>query len=359
MSDSPDPPAPAPLRSVHTTSFPELLAELGVSVAVTTYQAGKLVLLRADGGTLNTHFRAFPRPMGLAVAGGRLAVGTATEVWQFHDVPAVAARLEPAGRHDACFLPRAAHVTGDILVHEMAWGRGELWVVNTRFSCLCTLDGEHSFVPRWRPPFISALAAEDRCHLNGMGLADGRPAWATALGATDAARGWRANKRDGGVVLSVPAGEVVARGLSMPHSPRWHGGHLWVLESGTGTLGTVDPADGRYRPVVALPGFTRGLDFVGRFAFVGLSQVRETAVFSGLPITETADRCCGVWAVDVTAGRVVGFVRFEDAVQEVFAVQALPVRFPDVVNDDPKVLADSFVLPDAAAAVAPVAFADR
>jgi uncharacterized protein (TIGR03032 family) len=344
---------------VHTAGFPELLRELGVSLAVTTYQAGKLVLLRADGGALNTHFRGFARPMGLAVTRGRLAVGTATEVWDFHDVPAVAARLEPAGRHDACFLPRSAHFTGDILVHEMAWAGRELWVVNTRFSCLCTLDGVHSFVPRWRPPFVTELAAEDRCHLNGLGLCDGRPAWVTALGTTDAARGWRANKRDGGVLLSVPSGEVVARGLSMPHSPRWYGGHLWVLESGSGTLGTVDPADGRYRPVVSLPGFTRGLDFAGKYAFVGLSQVRETAVFSGLPITEQSERCCGVWAVDLVAGRVAGFVRFEDALQEIFAVQALPgVRFPDLVNDDPRALADSFVLPDGASSVAPVAFAE-
>jgi uncharacterized protein (TIGR03032 family) len=347
------------LRSVHTTSFPELLNELGVSLAVTTYQAGKLVLLREDGGTLNTHFRAFARPMGLAVDRGRMAVGTATEIWDFHNVPEVAARLEPAGRYDACFLPRSAHFTGDILVHEMAWAGPEVWVVNTRFSCLCTLDGVHSFVPRWRPPFVTALAAEDRCHLNGLGLCDGRPAWVTALGVTDTARGWRANKRDGGVLLSVTSGEVVARGLSMPHSPRWHGGRLWVLESGSGTLGIVDPAAGRYQPVAGLPGFTRGLDFAGKYAFVGLSQVRETAVFNGLPITERSERSCGVWAVDLTSGRIAGFVRFEDALQEIFAVQVLPeICFPDLVNDDKRILADSFVLPDEASFVAPVAFSD-
>ncbi len=353
MPDTPAPEVPQPpLRSVHTTSFPELLEQLGISLAVTTYQAGKLVLLRADGGTLNTHFCAFRRPMGLAVADGRMAVGTATEVWDFHDVPAVAARLEPAGKYDACFLPRSTHFTGDILVHEMAWAGRELWVVNTRFSCLCTLDGVHSFVPRWRPPFITALAAEDRCHLNGMALAGGRPAYVTALGTTDAARGWRENKRDGGVLLAVPSGEVVAGGLSMPHSPRLHAGHLWMLESGAGSLGVVDETSGHYRAVAELPGFTRGLDFYDRYAFVGLSQVRETAVFGSLPITERPERFCGVWVVDVTTGRTVGFVRFEDAMQEIFAVQVLAgKRFPDVVNEDLKTLADSFVLPDDAVAV--------
>ncbi len=344
------PASPAPLRSVHTTSFPELLDQLGISIAVTTYQAGKLVLLRADGGKLNTHFRTFVRPMGLAVLGGRMCVGTATEIWDFRNIPEVAAVHEPAGKHDACYLPRSVHFTGDILVHEMALAGPELWIANTRFSCLCTLDSTHSFVPRWAPPFITALAAEDRCHLNGFCLVDDKPAYVTALGQTDAARGWRANKRNGGVLMSVPDGSVVAHELSMPHSPRWHGGHLWLLESGTGSLGVVDRATGKYNQVARVPGFTRGLDFHDRYAFIGLSQVRETAVFSGLPITEQTERNCGVWVVDVTTGETVAFVRFEEAMQEIFAVQVLHGRrFPDVINDDLKTLADSFVLPDKAA----------
>jgi uncharacterized protein (TIGR03032 family) len=358
------PPASAPglppLRSVHTTTFAGVLEQLGISLLVSTYQAGKLVLLRADGGVVNTHFRSFPKPMGIAVRGGRLAVGTAREVWEFHNVPAVAVGLEPAGKHDACFLPRRGHVTGDVLIHELAWTaagqdgageaeqEGELCFVCTRFSCLATLDRRYSFVPRWRPPFITALAPEDRCHLNGLGLVDGQVRYVTALADTDTAGGWRARKRDGGILLEVPTGEVVLRGLSMPHSPRWHRGRLWLLESGTGTLGTVDLAAGRYEPVAELPGFTRGLDFYGGLAFVGLSQVRESAVFSDIPLAERLrERTCGVWVVDLATGRTVAFLRFEDAVQEVFAVQVLPrMRFPELMNDDPQTLADCFVLPD-------------
>jgi uncharacterized protein (TIGR03032 family) len=345
-----------PLRSIHTTSFGPLLGELGLSVLVTTYQAGKLVVLRQnDAGTLNTHFRTFPRPMGLAVHGDRLALGTALEVWEFHNLPAVARNLEPAGSHDACFLPRLAHVTGDVQIHEMAWLPGpgaradpELWFVNTRFSCLCTRATHYSFVPRWRPKFVSALAPEDRCHLNGLGVCDGRVRYVTALGATDTAGGWRDNKQDGGVLLDVEHNEVVARGLSMPHSPRWYAGQLWVLNSGEGGLGTVDPATGKYEEVASLPGFTRGLDFVGPLAFVGLSQVRESAVFSGIAIAERAvtERCCGVWVVNIETGQVVAYVKFEDALQEILAVQAVPYRRPDVVNDDVTRLAESFVLPD-------------
>jgi uncharacterized protein (TIGR03032 family) len=348
------------LRAVHTPNFPALLRRLGASLLVTTYQAGKLVMVRDEGDHLNTHFRAFQAPMGLALGGGRLAVGTAIQVWEYADVPAVAARLEPAGRHDACFLPRASHVTGNIQGHELAWGTGgELWLVNTRFSCLCTLDRSATFTPRWRPPFVSALEPTDRCHLNGLGMVDGKPRYVTALGETDEPAGWRENKARGGILMDVASGEVITRGLSMPHSPRWHGGRLWVCESGAGTLGYVDPNTRRYEPIAEVPGFTRGLDFAGSLAFVGLSQVRESAVFSGIPITDRLtddERACGVCVVDLTTGRVVALLRFETAVQEVFAVTVLPGRrYPDLINDDDTRLENSFVVPDAALADVPAA----
>ena len=348
--------AAPPLRSVHTTNFGPLLGELGLSLLVTTYQAGKLVVLRQnDEGTLNTHFRTFSRPMGLAVAGDRLALGTAMEMWEFHNLPAVARNLEPAGSHDACFLPRLAHVTGDVQIHEMAWvpradapADPELWFVNTRFSCLCTRAMPYSFVPRWRPRFVSAIAPQDRCHLNGLGVRDGAVRYVTALAATDTPGGWRDRKKDGGVLIDIADNEILARGLSMPHSPRWYAGKLWVLNSGQGGLGTIDPATGKYEEVASLPGFTRGLDFVGPLAFVGLSQVRESAVFSGIAIAErpVAERSCGVWVVHIETGQVVAYVKFEDALQEIFAVAALKRRRPDVLNDDVTRLAESFVLPD-------------
>jgi uncharacterized protein (TIGR03032 family) len=211
-------------------------------------------------------------------------------------------------------------------------------------------------VPRWRPPFITGLAPEDRCHLNGLCMAQGRPAFVTALGAIDTPGGWRADKKSGGIVLEVSTGEVITRGLSMPHSPRWYDGRLWVLESGKGGFGWIDLATGKYREVTALPGFTRGLDFCGPLAFIGLSQVRESAVFSGIAIAERplAERCCGVWVVNIHTGKTVAFVKFEDAVQEIFAVQMLSgVRHPDVINDQPRLIADSFVVPDEALDLVP------
>jgi uncharacterized protein (TIGR03032 family) len=349
---------PAPLRAVHTSNFPALLRQLGASLLVTTYQAGKLVMVRDDGDQLNTHFRGFQAPMGMACSGNRLAVGTKIQVWEFVDVPAVTAKLDPPGKHDSCFLPRSSHVTGNIQIHELAWGAGnELWVVNTRFSCLCTLDGSASFAPRWRPPFVSALEPTDRCHLNGLSMVDGRPRYVTALGETDLPAGWRENKARGGIVMDVDPGEVITRGLSMPHSPRWYGGRLWVCESGAGTFGFIDPNSSKYTPIAEVPGFTRGLDFAGNLAFVGLSQVRESAVFSGIAITDRLteeERTCGVCVIDLRSGQVIALLRFETAVQEVFAVTVLQGRrYPELMNDDEKLLENSFVVPDAALADLP------
>ncbi len=287
------------LRSVHTPSFPQLLAHLQSSLAVSTYQAGKLMLLRSDQGLLNTHFKMLPKPMGLCSDGQRLAIGTTMAVEEYYDMPQVAAKL-PDKKHDHCYLPRSVHVTGNIDIHEMSWGTDELWVVNTRFSCLCTLDSSSSFVPRWRPHFISALAAEDRCHLNGLEMRNGKPKWVTALGESDEAGGWRKNKASGGLLIDVDSNEIISRGLSMPHSPRYYNGKLWLLESGNGSLATVNLKTGELETVCLLPGFTRGLSFYQQWAFIGLSQVRESAVFSGLAITErVSERNSGVWVVDI------------------------------------------------------------
>ena len=341
------------LRSVHTANLPALFERLGISLVVSTYQAGKAILVRKDGGALNTHFRSFAKPMGVTADPNRLTIGGSNTVWDYHNMPAVARKLEPVGKHDACYIPRRIHVTGDIDIHELAWDdKNELWLVNTRFCCLCTLDPQHSFYPRWRPPFITAYAPEDRCHLNGLAMVDGRPKYVTALGETDTAGGWRANKARGGILMDIETNEILLRGLSMPHSPRWYQGKLWVLESGEGSLAVVDLERRTWRMVAQVPGFTRGIDFVGPLAFVGLSQVRESAVFSGIPLVERlSERTCGVWVVHIETGQTIGFLRFESGVQEIFAVQVLQgIRFPELMEWNDEKMAHSYVLPDEALA---------
>jgi len=316
---------------------------------VSTYQANKLLAVRASGAGLSTLVRTFDRPMGLAVDGSRLALGTRKEVWFLRNAPDIAPRVEPAGTYDACFLPRSSHITGDIGIHELAWVSEELWIVSTRFSCLAALSPDYSFVPRWRPPFISALVAEDRCHLNGLGLVDGQPGYVTALGTTDTRDGWRQDKPHGGCIIDVASGEFVTRGLSMPHSPRWHEGKLWVLESGTGGVVVVDRSTGGRETIVELPGFTRGWAFAGPYAFVGLSKIRPTSAMDGVPIAERRGELkCGVAAIDLRRGQTVGFVEFQTAVEEIFDVQLLPgLRFPEIIGFQHEAIYHTFVVPPA------------
>ncbi|NEQ50316.1 MAG: TIGR03032 family protein [Leptolyngbya sp. SIO3F4] len=344
--------ADLPLRSIHTDTFVNVLDQLGISLVVSTYQAGKLILIRADGEAINTHVCPFNKPMGLAADREKLAIGSAHQIWELRNIPAVAQTIGP--KHDACYLPRQMHVTGDIDIHEMAWAKtgpnrsDELWFVNTRFSCLCTLDSRHSFVPRWRPPFVSAYEMGDRCHLNGLAIQDGQPRYVTALGETDTPGGWREHKANGGILMDITSNKIIARGLSMPHSPRWYRNQLWVLESGKGSLARVDVETGNVPPVVELPGFTRGIDFYGDFAFIGLSQIRESAFFSDIPLTKTlSESISGVWVVNILTGETVAFLKFQDAIQEIFAVSVLEgQRFPEIVDLQDPLQTCSFVLPD-------------
>lgn len=338
-----------PFRSIHTSTFPEILQSLRSSLIVTTYQSGRVVLVRAREGVLNTHLAALQSPMGVALGPRSLAIGTARHVWDYRNLRELTQRLEAPGTHDACFVPRNAHVTGDLRIHEVAFDAGgELWIVNTRFSALCTLDGDHSFVPRWRPPFVSALTPEDRCHLNGLAMIGGRPRLVTALGETDTANGWRENKVSGGVIIDVDSGRTLVRGLAMPHSPRWYAGRLWVLESGRGTLSAVDLERGRVDVITRMPGFTRGLAFAGHYAFVGLSQVRES-VFEGIPLAQRLrpeERACGVWAIDIRSGEVAAFLKFEGSVQEIFDVQVLPgLVWPELLEPDAELVGTAYAVP--------------
>ena len=239
-SERPKTDAPVPLRAVHTPNFPALLRRIGASLLVTTYQAGKLVLVRDEGDNLNTHFRGFQAPMGMALAGDRLAVGTMIQVWEFVDVPAVTAKLDPPGRHDACFLPRSCHVTGNIQIHEMAWGAGGGSGSSTPGSLACARStarpasrpsGGRRSLGRWSPPTAATSTA--------WGWSTAARATSTALGETDEPAGWRANKAKGGILMDVASGEVITRGLSMPHSPRWYAGRLWVCESGDGNRDAI------------------------------------------------------------------------------------------------------------------------
>jgi uncharacterized protein (TIGR03032 family) len=195
-----------------------------------------------------------------------------------------------------------------------------------------------SFVPLWKPRFISRLAAEDRCHLNGLAMRDGKPAYVTVVGRSDVADGWREHRRDGGCVIDVESNEIVASGLSMPHSPRLHNGKLWLLNSGTGEFGWIDPQAGRFEPVAFCPGYMRGLACIGDYALIGLSLPRDNRTFTGLALDEAlasrgAEARCAVLVIDMRTGDTVHWVRFNGVVQELYDVVAIPgVRRPSAIG---------------------------
>ena len=329
-------------------SFSKLLESSNSSVVISTYNSGQVIFVRASDGGLNAEFKGYSAPMGIAVSENKLAVGVQNSVITYSNQPPLSQFVEPAGKSDKVFAPRTVVFTGQIDIHEMEFGQGkdidDLWFLNTSFSCLCKLDMNYSFQPVWKPSWITDLAPEDRCHLNGMAMVDSIPKYVSALSQTNTKFGWREKKGVAGVIIDTVTNKVICEGLSMPHSPRWHDGKLWILESGKGSLATVSIETGKVTTIATLPGFTRGLNFIGPYALVGLSQVRES-VFKDLPITSKKDeRNCGVWIVDTRNGEVVGELKFSGVVKEIFDVKVLPnTKWPTIL-DDPALVQSHFVL---------------
>ncbi len=312
-----------------TTSrqFESWLAESGASLAFTTYQVGKIFFIGLkDDGKLSVFTRTLERCMGMTAAGRSLYVSTLYQILRFEDV------LEPgqgSDAYDAVYVPQASYFTGDLDVHDMALdGEGRLLFVNTLFSCIAAASATHSFVPVWQPPFVSKLAAEDRCHLNGMALDDGRLRYVTAVADSDVADGWRDRRRDGGVLVDTDSNEVVLEGLSMPHSPRVYQDKVWLHDSGTGQFGFADVKAGKFEPVAYCPGYLRGLTFIGDYAVAGLSKPRENKTFTGLPlddklIEQKMEARCALYVIDLRSGDVVHWARMEGVVQALYDVVAI------------------------------------
>jgi uncharacterized protein (TIGR03032 family) len=313
--------------------FLSWLHDAGISLAFTTYQTNRLFLigLKPDGA-LSTFERHFDRPMGLHATAERLHLTTRWQLWE------LANALPPGEQHDGydrVYVPRRSHTTGDVDAHDVALDRaGRIVFVNTLYSCLAAVSERYSFAPLWQPPFISRLAPEDRCHLNGLAMIDGQPAYMTAVSRSDVAAGWRERRHAGGCVIEVEDNEIVLDSLSMPHSPRVYRDRLWVLNSGAGELGWVDHRAGRFEPVAFCPGYMRGMAVHGDYAIVGLSKPRQERAFSGLALDDRlrekdSDARCGLWVIDLRSGTVAHWLQMEGVVIELYDVAVLPgVRRP-------------------------------
>jgi uncharacterized protein (TIGR03032 family) len=319
-----------PVFAANTSrGFAAWLKRHNASFAVTTYQVGKLLLFGAKpDGTLWVFNRNIGRCLGLAVHGLDLWVTADTQVYRL--VNALEAGQKSSEGHDALYVPQVAYFTGDLDAHDVGvLADGRLVFANTLFNCLATLSATHSFVPLRQPPFISRLAAEDRCHLNGLALRDGQPAYVTAVAKSDTFDGWRDQRAAGGIVIDVTSGAIVCEGLSMPHSPRWHRGRLWLHNSGAGEFGWVDLENSTFNPVCFCPGYLRGLDFIGNSAVMGLSKPRENKTFSGLALDDQLalrkmEPRCGLYIVDLDTGDTVHSLTMEGVVTELYDFAVIP-----------------------------------
>lgn len=313
----------------HSPQVPELLYRLGVTLALSTYQAGKVVLLSAkDENSLVQLPRTFAQPMGIAEdeQTDRLALACREEVIVFANSADLAHHYPKApGKYDAMYLPRTTYHTGALDIHDLNFGDdGEtLYAVNTLFSCLVTIDNRYSFTPYWKPKFISKLASDDRCHLNGMAMEAGKPRFATSFSQTDTAAGWRPTVTSTGTIFDVPSGEVVVTGLAMPHSPRIYGGKLYVLLSATGELAVIDPASGKPEVVKKIGGFVRGMAMAGDYLFVGVSKLRQkSSTFGHLDVAKLSNQA-GIKIIHLPSGAFVGEISYLSSVDEIYDVHVL------------------------------------
>ncbi|MBP0013469.1 MAG: TIGR03032 family protein [Roseofilum sp. SBFL] len=322
-----------PTEIMGSRQLPHWLAEQNVSLAFTTYQTGKLFLIGTGADRRLWIFeRTFNRAMGLCATLSSLYLSSLYQLWRFENA------LEPGQIHEGCdrlYVPQISYITGDLDIHDIAIDKsGQIIFVNTLFGCLATMSATHSFIPLWKPPFISKLAAEDRCHLNGLAMENGEPRYVSMVSQTDIADGWRDRRVNGGCIMDVTTNEVVLRDLSMPHSPRWYRDKLWLLNSGTGYFGYVDRQTGQFEPVTFCPGYLRGLAFAGDFAIVGLSKPRHNKTFMDLPLDETlkakdAEARCGLQVIDLRTGDIVHWLRIDGYIEEMYDVAVLPnVRRP-------------------------------
>ncbi|GHB05392.1 TIGR03032 family protein [Algimonas arctica] len=323
--------------------FVEWLDSKSLSLGVTTYQVGKVILFGVDRQADTTpklwsFNRNIGRCLGMATDDRGFWVTSDTQLIRFDNL-LVDGQIG-SQQTDALYAPRFSYFTGDLDAHDLAiQGDGDLLFANTLFNCVARPSRSHSFEPVWRPDFISRLAAEDRCHLNGVAIRDGKLRYVTLISQTDVFDGWREHRDKGGVVIDVQTGETICSGLSMPHSPRWHAGRLWLNNSGTGEFGYVDEEKKCFVPVTFCPGYLRGLSFIDdTTAVVGLSLPRDNKTFSGLALDDRLKEAgvsarCGLYFVDLASGDVIHSMVFHGLVTELYDVVTFPgIKKPSMIG---------------------------
>lgn len=320
----------SPFSCTYSPEVPEMLSKLGVSLAITTYQAGKIIFLSGkDSESLVQLPRTLDKPMGIALRSNdaEMAIACRNEVITFKDVPQLAHTYPKApGRYDSLYMPRSTFHVGPLDIHDLEWSDHGMFAVNTLFSCIMSIDNQYNFTPFWQPPFITEMVSEDRCHLNGLTLENGLPKYASMFNKGNSFQSWRPEVTTGGLIMDVTNNEVIVEGLPMPHSPRLVNGELYVLLSATGGLARVNRAEGTYEEIANLGGFVRGMAIHGDLAFVGLSKLRQnSSTFKHLQIAKESNQS-GIKIIHVPTGAIMGEILYQSSVDEIYDIQVLKGR---------------------------------
>lgn len=329
----------------YSSSFPEFLQKNNLSIVFSTYQAGKVIIVGSlNGKNLQLYAKNFTHPMGIALREDQLAVASRSKVDLFVNSPALANHFpEKTGHYEALYVPQASYHTGMADIHEIEWGNEGLWAVNTAFSCLCLMDEKYSFVPQWKPSFISELLPEDRCHLNGLAMKDGEPAYVTMFDQTNTKEGWRNGNTETGIIMDVKNQNVVADHLPMPHSPMLIGNSLLFLLSASGKVMEMNTISGKMKEIVILDNFLRGLAICGDYLIVGASGLRDSSkAFENLDI-KNKDKLAGIYIINRNSGEQVAKLTFTSLVKEIFSVKVLPNILKVAMVTDSDELAHQFI----------------
>lgn len=328
----------APFSCRYSPQIPELLTKLNCTLGLSTYQAGKLVFMSAkDENHLIQLPRTFEKPMGIAEdpARDKLAVACKDKVIVFSNSEHLAAHYPKSpGKYDALYMPRVTYHTGYLDIHDLSFGNnGELYAVNTLFSCIVRIDDDYNFTPYWKPPFIDAIVSEDRCHLNGMAMLNGKPKYVTAFNTGNTYQSWRENVTKTGVIIDVDTGKTVVEGLPMPHTPRIYNGELYVLLSATGELAKINVEAGTYEVVMKIGGFVRGMSLYKDYLFIGLSKLRKnSSTFAKLDFVEEAQEAA-ISIIHLPSASFVGKITYLMSVDEIYDIHVIPNKIrPNIMN---------------------------
>ena len=332
-----------PYHCSFSPNIPELLNALNISLVLSTYQAGKVIILSPNGDDNLVHLpRNFDNPMGIAIKGDKMAIAQKSQVTELKNNPEMAATYpKKTDTYDGMYLPRSSYYTGQLALHDMYYNNeGDIVAVNTLFSCLSKINNEYSYTPLWKPDFIKDYTPTDSCHLNGMAIDENSDVkYVSALGKTTGSQGWRENKMAGGILIDTQTNNIILENLSMPHSPRIYNNKIYFLNSAQGELCAVDTEKGTHETVCQLGGYARGMDKYGDYLFIGVSKLRHhSKVFGDLPIAKTS--FAGIVVVYLPYGNVVGTIKYETSVEEIYDCKVIEgYTRPGILNNNEESIA--------------------